>query len=50
MGKSSFMYAYGYTEGDAPESTGSLGIAQDIQIPGGETRMRDGEMDGLGWM
>jgi len=51
MGKSSFMYAYGYAKGDAPKSTGSLGIAQDIgRSSGGETRMGDAEMDGLGWM
>src|SRR5882724_4779112 len=50
MGKSSFVYAYGYAEGDAPESTRSLGIAQDIgRSSGGETRIGDGEMDGLRW-
>ena len=50
MVKSSFMYVYGYAKGDAPESTESLGIAQDIgRSSGSETRMGDGEMDGLRW-
>jgi len=49
-GKSSFVYAYGYDEGDEPESTGSLDIAQDIgRSSGGETRIGDGETDGLRW-
>src|SRR5882724_8989955 len=42
MGKSSFMYVYGYTEGDAPESTGSLGIV--LSRTGFPTRLKSNKV------